>query len=267
MVVTASLAPHVPPRPLRLAPIVLAAVTVAAQIAYPLTAAGAARNQLTIATVLLFFTASVAHAAVWRGLRFALVLVGVTAGGGLLVEALGVATAVPFGAYRYNDTLGWTALGVPIVIPLAWTMMAYPALLVGHRIAAGWHGVVISGWALASWDLFLDPQMVDAGYWTWIGGSGPTVLGIPLLNFAGWFVIATLMTAALSRVPQRAAAGAGAARFEPSVADDRVPLALYLWVYASSVLAHALFFNLPGSAALGGIGMGIVVIALLARMR
>lgn len=235
------------------APAALAAATVLAQIAYPLVG-GAARDRLTVVTVVVFFLASLSHAVVWRGWRFAAVLVTVTTGGGLLVEAVGVATGVPFGAYAYRDSLGWKLLGVPVVIPLAWTMMGYPALLVGRRIT-GWLplGAVTAGAALASWDLFLDPQMVDAGHWLWRGGSGPTLLGIPLANFAGWWLIAALMMALLWRVPQ-----------PPCHTDDRVPYALYLWTYASSVLAHAAFFGLPGSALVGGVGMGAVV-ALFVR--
>jgi len=239
----------------RRVPLVLGVATVVAQIAYPLVA-GTARDRLTVVTVVVFCAASVTHALVWRGARFAAVLVVVTAGGGLLVEAAGIATGLPFGAYAYTGTLGWTALGVPVVIPLAWTMMAYPALLVGRRIASGpLAGAVVAGWALASWDLFLDPQMVDAGHWTWVGG-GPAVLGIPLTNFLGWFLVATAMMAVLWRLR-----GAG------DHADDRVPFALYLWTYCSSVLAHAAFFGLPGSAVLGGAGMGVVVAAFVRSIR
>ena len=57
--------------------------------------------------------------------------------------------------------------GVPLIVPLAWTMMAYPALLVGRRIGAP---VLAGAAALASWDLFLDPQMVAAGHWHFTGG-------------------------------------------------------------------------------------------------
>lgn len=244
-------------RPARALPVALAAATILAQIAYPLVS-GTARDRLTIVTVVLFFAASTSHAAVWRGPRFAGALVGVAAGGGLLVEAFGVATGLPFGAYAYADSLGPKVAGVPVVIPLAWAMMAYPALLVGGRIAPSPRWVALcAGAALATWDLFLDPQMVDAGHWVWTGGSGPTLLEVPLLNFLAWFLVATAMMAALARVPSRR---------EPP-ADDRVPFALYLWTYASSVLAHAAFFGLPGSALLGGIGMGAVVALFILRSR
>ena len=41
-------------------------------------------------------------------------------------------------------------------------------------------------------------------------------------------------------------------------ADDRVPTALFLWTYGSSVLANAAFFGRPAVALVGGIGMGLV---------
>jgi uncharacterized membrane protein len=235
-------------------PVALAAAVVALQIAYPLVE-GTARDELTIVTVVLFFLASTAHALVWRGARFTAALVAVTAGGGFGVEALGVNLGLPFGAYAYTGTLGWEALGVPVIIPLAWTMMAYPSLLVGLRISR--HpvlGTVVAGLALAAWDLFLDPQMVAEGHWEWLGG-GPTLLGIPLSNFAGWVLTAIIMMALLRPAL-------------PAVeADDRPPYALYLWVYGSSVLAHLVFFGLPGSALVGGIGMGAVVVAFVRAVR
>jgi putative membrane protein len=238
-------------------PVALGALTVALQIVYPLVT-GEARDRLTVITVGVFFLASVSHSWIWRGAAFTGALVVVTAGGGYVVELLGVQLGLPFGPYSYTGQLGTEVLGVPLVIPLAWTMMAYPALLVGRCITRhGVAGPVAAGLALATWDLFLDPQMVDAGHWLWLGG-GPTILGIPVSNFAGWVITAVLMMALLWRVAQRSGGD------EP---DDRVPHLLYLWVYASSVLAHLVFFGLPASALLGGVGMGAVVVVFLRALR
>lgn len=237
----------------RALPLVFAATVIALQIAYPLVPQGPARDRLTVVIVLCFAAASLSHALMWRGAAFALALVFTTAGGGLAVEVLGVSTGVPFGEYRYADSLGARVFGVPLVIALAWTMMAYPAYVVSEHIGGGLaRRIVVGGWALASWDLFLDPQMVQAGHWAW-ATHGPSLAGIPLTNYLAWFVIAAAMMAAL-----RALTGLQQA---PAV-DDRVPLALYLWTYASSVLAHAVFFGLPTSAVAGGIGMGVVVALL-----
>ncbi len=236
--------------------VALAVLVVLLQVAYPLVPQGSARDDLTVATVVVFFAASVTHAVAWRGARFTAVLLAATAGGGFAVEVLGVATGLPFGAYVYADSLGPMAAGVPLIIPLAWTMMAYPAYVVTRRLTASrWVGIPLAGWALTSWDLYLDPQMVDAGHWSW-DSAGPAILGIPLSNFAGWFLVATLMMAVL-----HAAAG-GPSAGQDTRPDDTVPALLYLWVYASSLLAHAVFFGLPGSAALGAVGMGVIAVPL-----
>ena len=234
---------------LRHLPAALAGTTVLLQVAYPLLS-GRPRDLLTIATVLAFFLASASHAVLHRGARWAAAYVLVTAGTGLLVEAVGTRTGVPFGDYAYADSLGPQVLGVPFVIPLAWAMMAYPCLLAGQRLAAGPVGAaVLGGTALAGWDLFLDPQMVQAGHWTWSGVqlSLPGSPDVPVSNHLGWLAVAVLMLGALQLLPRRPA-------------DDRVPAALLLWTWASSVLAFAVFFGRPTTALVGAVGMGLVVV-------
>jgi len=176
----------------------------------------------------------------------------------LAVEAVGVATGLPFGSYTYGTALSPALLGVPLVIPLAWTWMAWPAWisaahLTGHPAVR----VLIAATGLAAWDLFLDPQMVAEGYWTWAAPEPalPGVPDVPVGNYLAWFAVAVLMMAALSP-----AAGG------PARADDGPMLALYLWTYASSILAHAVFLDLPGSAWWGALGMGVVAVPLAVRL-
>jgi len=191
---------------------------------------------------------------VWRGIRWTGLLVAVTAGGGFLVEWVGTRTGLPFGHYAYAGTLGARLAGVPLVIPLAWTMMAYPALLAARRLtSARLAGPVVAGWALASWDLFLDPQMVEAGHWRWsrVGATLPGVPDVPLSNFAGWLLAAVAMMWLLGRMLP-----------DGGSPDDRMPPALYLWTWASSVLANLAFFGRPAVAAWGGLGMGLVAVPL-----
>ncbi len=229
-------------------PWLFGAVVVGFEIGYPLTS-GDLRTRLTVATVVAFFLSSVTHAAVHRGVRAAGALVLIAAGGGLLVEAVGVRTGVPFGDYAYANTLGWQLFDVPVVIPLAWAMMAYPALLVGRALTDRWVPLV-GGWALASWDVFLDPQMVEAGHWVWRDPTPglPGVADVPLTNFAGWLVVAVVMMALLHRVL-------------PHESDsDALPATLYLWTYFSSVLGAAVFFGRPSVALVGGLLMGAVAV-------
>lgn len=230
----------------RSAPVALAAAAVLLQVAYPLTH-GPARDRLTVATVLVLFAASASHALVQRGPRWTARFLLVVVGGALAVEAVGVATGFPFGDYRYGDGLGPQVLGVPLVVPLAWAMLAYPAHVAGVRLG---RPVLAGAWALASWDLFLDPQMVAEDYWTWAEPHG--INGIPVSNHLAWLLVALLLMAALPARP---------------AADDRVPHALLLWTWGSSVLANLAFFGRPLVALTGGVAMALVTVPLLRRLR
>jgi carotene biosynthesis associated membrane protein len=228
------------------------AILVTGEICYPLTSGGT-RAALVVTTVLIGFALSFLHAATTRGLRNAAVLVAVTLGGGFLVEVLGVATGFPFGRYAYSDALGPKLLDVPLVIPLAWAWMAWPAWLAAGRLTTHrWARVSLAGLGLAAWDLFLDPQMVAAGYWRWTTSASVTLEGVPLLNYAGWLFVSLAMMALLSL----------ADRLSTVDSRDAPMLVLYLWTYYSSVLSHAVFLDLPGSAAWGGIAMGAVAVPL-----
>lgn len=263
-------------RPTRLVPWGLLATLILAQIGYPLTD-GAGRARLTVVTVLLGYLLSVAHAWLTRGRRTAIALVAVTTGGGFAVEALGLATGFPFGGYEYAGALGPKLAGVPLVIPLAWTWMAWPAWLAAVRLTSRTRPgrarpsgarplsmrarplsarMALAALALAAWDFFLDPQMVAEGYWRWQDPDPalPGVPEVPLGNYLGWFLFAMPLMAVL-----RLAVGAAADAPDP---DDAPMYALYLWTFAASGLAHAVFLGLPGSAVWGALAMSVVAVPL-----
>ncbi|MCU1693775.1 MAG: hypothetical protein JWM64_2866 [Frankiales bacterium] len=230
-------------------PVVLAGLVVLLQVAYPLTH-GSARHLLTVVTVVAFFLASAVHALVFRGPRWTAAFLAVTVLGGFVAEAVGTATGVPFGEYRYAGSLGPQLLDVPLVIPLAWAMFGYPALLVGQRLSRSAAGAAaLGGLALASWDLFLDPMMVGDGHWSFASRAGalPGAAAIPLSNYAGWLLVAVLMLGLLQALPR-------------VDADDRQPAALFLWTWAGSVLANAVFLGRPLVALTGGVVMGLVAV-------
>ncbi len=234
----------------------LAILTVLLQICYPLVH-GHLRDELTVLTVIVFAMATLAQLVSSRGTPVAVGFLIVTLGVGFLVEAVGTNTGRPFGHYVYDGSLGPRLHGVPLVIPLAWTMMSWPALAAARRLVTSRRArAVVGGWALASWDLFLDPQMVAAGHWRWSHPSPglPGIHGIPLTNYLGWLLVSIALMAALDRII-------------PIRGSDEQPLALYLWTYASSVLANLVFFGRPGVALVGGIGMGLVALPLALRLR
>jgi uncharacterized membrane protein len=242
-------------------PWILLGVLILAQICYPLTG-GSVRAGLTVATVLLGYVLSVSHALLTRGTRAALAVVGTATLGGFAVEAIGVATGFPFGTYDYSGELGPRLLGVPLIIPLAWTWMAWPAWLAAIRLTRRLDlRILIAAVGLAAWDLFLDPQMVAEGYWRWQSPTPalPGVPGIPIGNYLGWLGFALVLMTALAFAGQRA--------IERPLRSDAPIITLWFWTYASSVLAHAVFLGLPASALWGGVVMGIVVVPLAVRRR
>ena len=251
-------APQAEPQ-LHPSPVLLAAGAVIAQVFYPLVF-GTARDLLTVTAVVLFCATSVTHAALTRGARCAVALLGVFAGGGLLVEILGLTTGFPFGEYSYAGGLGPTVAGTPVVIGLAWAMMAWPSWIAAGRLTRR-RGprIVVAAWALATWDLFLDPQMVGEGYWRWSDPEPglPGVYGVPLTNYLGWLLVALVLMTLFAAVDD----------VHRAIPDrlDTVPIALLGWVYVSSIVAHTLFFGLPYAALWGAAGMGLVVLPVLGR--
>ncbi len=230
-------------------PWVLTGLAILAQISWILVS-GQARTALTIAAVLVFAAASISHAWVQRGAAWAAGYVVISAGLGWAVEAVGTRTGWPFGAYDYTATLGWQVVGVPLVVPAAWAMMAYPCLLAAQRLTRSLLGTaLVGGWLLASWDLFLDPQMVAEGHWVWSSPTPalPNVPGIPVTNYLGWLLTSVAMMALLGLLPRRSGA-------------DGVPTTLLAWTYAGSVLANLVFLQRPWVALWGGLAMGLVIV-------
>jgi uncharacterized membrane protein len=237
-------------------PAVLVTAVVALQIGYPL-APEAVRDRLTVAIVATAAVAGLVHAQRAAG-RAAAVLLAVGALG-FTVEVLGVHTGVPFGQYSYEPSLGFRVLGVPLLVGLAWIMMSWPAALVARRLVRGRiPRVLVGAWALACWDLFLDPQMVDAGHWRWTNPRPhlPGVDTVPLTNLAGWLLVSLVISAVLQ----------GTCASRPRIADGPM-IALYLWTYASSVLALGVFLGLPAAAGWGALGMGLTAVPMAVRWR
>lgn len=253
----------------------LAAAGVLTQIASPLLD-GQALRIVTVLSVLLLAAAAVLHAAaVWRPVSGAALLM-VAGGIGLAAETVGVHTGLPFGHYSYTGNLGPRLAGVPLLVPLAWTMLAYPCLVLGRQLSATTgHGsattsppgaaqrlVTVASGAicLAGWDLFLDPQMVAAGNWAWAHPSPalPGVPGVPLTNYAGWLLVAIGMIAVLDRtLPVQDGART------ISRAGQLTPALVLTWTWLGSTVGNLVFFDRPWVALYGGLVMGSLIIPYL----
>jgi putative membrane protein len=265
--VTADLADRVRTAgPRTVVPWALTAVLVLTAIAYPLTD-GAARTTVSWAIVLLGATLSVTHAALSRGARTGAGVFGVVAVAAIVFESLGLASGFPYGEYTYGDDLGPTLLGVPFLVPLAWLMMAWPSWLLGSLLTPGVRSqlrrparVAAAAFVFAAWDVVLDPQMVQAGYWTWAHPSPglPGIDTVPLTNLAGWLLAGLVLMALLDVLVDRTAAA-------PRTGDG-APLTALAWMTLGGALAHAGWLGLPGSATWGAVLAVPVLVVLGVRV-
>ncbi|MEJ5913437.1 carotenoid biosynthesis protein [Pseudokineococcus sp. 1T1Z-3] len=262
--------------PLAVLALTLAVIAVLVQVVHPLLD-DAARTSATTLAVVCFCAAALADAARRFSPATAAVVLGVAGGLGLAAEAVGTRTGLPFGEYAYTGSLQPEVLGVPLVVPLAWTMMAYPMLLAGRTLAppGSWTAVPLAAVGLTSWDLFLDPMMVAAGHWTWADPTPalPGLPGIPLTNYAGWLLVSLVICAALHRlVPDPRRRGRGS-REEPAPGTQRargsaelaVPTLLLGWTWIGSTLEALVFAGRPWAGVWGFVVMGVVVAPTLAH--
>ena len=105
-----------------------------------------------------------------------------------------------------------------------------------------------------AWDLFLDPQMVSAGRWTWeiTGATVPFQPEIPISNTFGWLLTGMGLMALLNLALPKERRSLGASR--------AVPEFFLMWSWISGVIANLFFFDRPGVAFLAGIALGVVVV-------
>ncbi|MCS7082673.1 MAG: carotenoid biosynthesis protein [Bacteroidota bacterium] len=113
------------------------------------------------------------------------------------VEALGVRTGLPFGAYRYTGLLWPELVGVPLVIPLAWVALLLLAMAwVEARLpqTGPIERILRVGLLLIGVDVLLEPMAAYAQrYWVWESDS------VPLQNYVSWGVLGALLSALLWR--------------------------------------------------------------------
>lgn len=217
-------------------------------MAYPLIH-GTALTIVTNFTVLIGAVAMVIHAQLAYGSKYASRLVIITYLFAFSVEFVGVTTTWPFGVYKYDSSLGFAVAGVPLIVPCAWIMMAHPVLIASRRVTKHWV-FIYGGLLLAAWDYFLDPQMVDAGRWSWseVTSSLPGTPMIPLSNFFGWTLAGCGLMAILNFLLPHDRRKDGAHNTAVSI--------FLTWVLFSAVVGNAFFFDRPAVAVLSALLFG-----------
>lgn len=131
------------------------------------------------------------------------------------VEYVGTTTGLPYGAFSYGVDLGPMLLGkVPLGLPVFFLPLVVNAyllclLLLGPRARSALVRVPVVIATVLLMDLVLDPGAVALGFWTydltavpldaWPYDATGDFYGVPLSNFAGWVLSATVAVATLDR--------------------------------------------------------------------
>ena len=117
-----------------------------------------------------------------------------------LIEYLGVTTGWPYGFFEYGIDLGPMVSGVPAALPVFFIPLVLNAyllclLLLGDRAASRLARLAVVIPAVVTMDLVLDPAAVSLGFWAY--DAGGVFYDVPLSNFAGWVVSATVAVGVL----------------------------------------------------------------------
>lgn len=240
-------------------------VLVAGMIATPLfETAGDERRVLASVVVFALFVTALSAAVHDHGRR-ALVAAALIVAFTFAVEIIGSKTGFPFGEYDYTGVLTPQLFGVPVIVSFAWagiTLTAHGAL---RDVKTG--RIALMACAITAWDAFLDPQMAAEGYWQWQPAS-PSYRGIPLVNYLGWLLTASI-TSTIALVAcgsaRRDVRGKSSNVSPNDASPSNLPRVTYATLAVLSTIGFAVFFDDVVVALVGGVAMGAFVWLSFAR--
>lgn len=110
------------------------------------------------------------------------------------IELVGVTTGWPYGSFEYTIALGPMLAGVPLGLPVFFVPLVLNSYLLcllvlgdaARRRAVRLVSVIATVLLV---DLVLDPGAVAVGFWSYSGGL---YYGVPLSNYLGWVLSATI---------------------------------------------------------------------------
>jgi putative membrane protein len=146
------------------------------------------------------------------------------------IELIGIRTGFPYGEFHYGIDLGPMLGGVPLALPVFFLPLVFNAyllsLLLLRTVAERTITRLLAVIALVlAMDVVLDPGAVALGFWAYPGGG--TFYGVPLSNYAGWVLSATVAVGVVDFTFNREALHARLASCEFAL-DDMVSFVL-LW--------------------------------------
>jgi len=168
---------------------------------------------------------------------------------------------IPFGLYHYTGLTRGQELfiaDVPFFDSLSFTFLAYASFSLARMVLATRHPMrlaLLSGVLMMLLDVVIDPLAVRGDRWFlgrifWYPHGGP-YFGVPLSNFAGWFLVGTAGVAGYLGLAGKGAAGrsplAGAGLYYGVLLFN---LAVTAWIQEWLLLASGIVLHLTLGLAL-----------------
>lgn len=169
---------------------------------------------------------------------------------GLVLEQLVI---LHFAAYHYDAGDFLLTVGdVPVVIGLGWAAILYAGVEIGRRFRVSRRTLplFVALFALHV-DLAMDAVAIRVPFWTWTP-PGPW-FGVPLGNFTGWFLVASLFTAAWLATSARTGFLPAVGTLSIGAAVVGLVVLLEAWTAVATTLPRRV-------AILGGLVVGSVVV-------
>lgn len=119
------------------------------------------------------------------------------------IEYIGVTTSWPYGMFEYGVNLGPMIFGkIPLALPIFFLPLVINSYLVVLLVGEEFSGnklirLVSVTFIVLLMDIVLDPAAVSLGFWEYKSGF---LYGVPLSNFAGWILSATISVSILDYV-------------------------------------------------------------------
>jgi uncharacterized membrane protein len=116
-----------------------------------------------------------------------------------VAEYASTRVGIPFGLYHYTGETAWRELfvsNVPFFDPLSFPFLAYASYCLARWALGqvrGWAPAVLAGVLMMLADVVVDPLAVRGEAWflgrVFYYPEPGTYFGVPLSNFAGWFLV------------------------------------------------------------------------------
>jgi len=220
--------------------------------------------------VFLFLAAFLVAGARDLGLRRTLLFAAVVWPIAWVAEFSSTRVGIPFGLYHYTGLTRGRELyiaDVPFFDSLSFAFLAYAAFCLARRVLAGravpfGMKASLAGFLMMMLDVVMDPVAVRGERW-FLGhvfsyAAGGVYFGVPLSNFAGWWLVGTVGVAAYGACAGFAGLS-GAGRLDAGIA-------LYYAVLGFN-LAVTAWIGEWGPLAVGSALHAVVTIALVAIVR